>query len=68
MFWNCMYGFIVDEVMGGGKNGMRLCIFYEKRVKVYSIWNWIQNYFCIVIFIVVVFFVGIFVVIFDLIC
>lgn len=62
---NCMHGFIVDEAMGGGKNGTRLRISYEKRVKAHSIWNWIQNHPRIVIPIVAALLAGISVVIFD---
>lgn len=62
---NCMHGFIVDEALGGGKNGTRLRMSYEKRVKAHSIWNWIQNHPRIVIPVLAALLAGISVVIFD---
>ena len=41
---NCMHGFTLVEELGGGKNGTKLRISYEKRVKVHHIWNWITNH------------------------
>lgn len=62
---NCMHGFIVNEALGGGKNGTRLRLSYEKRVKAHSIWNWLTNHPRIVIPIVAALIAGISVVIFD---
>ncbi|MBE3110504.1 MAG: hypothetical protein IMZ46_08330, partial [Acidobacteria bacterium] len=41
---NCLHGFVVGEALGGGKVGTRLRISYEKRLKPYSIWNWLTSH------------------------
>lgn len=41
---NCLHGFVVGEALGGGKDGTRLRISYEKRIKPYSIWNWLTSH------------------------
>ena len=41
---NCLHGFVVSEELGGGKTGTRLRISYEKRIKPYSIWNWLTSH------------------------
>lgn len=62
---NCMHGFIVNETLGGGNNGTKLRLSYEKRVKAHSIWNWITNHPRIVIPVVAALIAGLSVVIFD---
>ncbi|KAH7321057.1 RNA12 protein-domain-containing protein [Stachybotrys elegans] len=63
---NCMHGFIVGENLGGGKDGTKLRISYEKRVKlINSIWNWISSHTRIVIPIVAALIAGISVMVFD---
>lgn len=62
---NCMHGFIVGETLGGGKNGTRLRISYEKRVNKHSIWNWLTNHPRIVIPAIAALIAGISVIIFD---
>lgn len=41
---NCMHGFTLAETLGGGKNGTRLRLSYERRVKAHHIWNWITSH------------------------
>lgn len=41
---NCLHNFVVGEALGGGKDGTRLRISYEKRIKPYSIWNWLTTH------------------------
>ncbi|ROT43568.1 RNA12 protein [Sodiomyces alkalinus F11] len=41
---NCLHGFLVTEILGGGKNGTKLRLSYERKVKAHSIWNWIVNH------------------------
>lgn len=41
---NCLHNFVVGEALGGGKDGTRLRISYEKRIKPYSIWNWLTSH------------------------
>lgn len=62
---NCMHGFIVDETLGGGKNGTRLRLSYQKRVKPHSIWNWLTSHPRIVVPVVAALIAGISVIIFD---
>lgn len=62
---NCMHGFVVGETLGGGKNGTRLRISYEKRVNKHSIWNWLTNHPRIVIPAIAALIAGISVIIFD---
>lgn len=62
---NCMHGVIVNEALGGGRNGTRLRLSYEKKVKAHSIWNWITSHPRIVIPIVAALIAGTSVLIFD---
>ncbi|KFA79843.1 hypothetical protein S40288_08849 [Stachybotrys chartarum IBT 40288] len=62
---NCMHGFVVTEDLGGGKDGTKLRMSYEKRVKSNSIWNWLSSHPRIVIPVVAALIAGISVVIFD---
>lgn len=62
---NCMHGFVVSETLGGGKNGTRLRMSYEKRVKAHSIWNWLTSHPRIVIPAIAALIAGISVIIFD---
>ncbi|KAF5538468.1 mitochondrial escape 2 [Fusarium mexicanum] len=62
---NCMHGFIVNEVLGGGKNGTKLRLSFEKRVKAHSIWNWLTNHPRIVIPVFAALVAGLSVLIFD---
>lgn len=62
---NCMHGFVVDEALGGGKNGTRLRMSYEKRVKAHSIWNWLTSHPRIVIPAIAALIAGISVMVFD---
>ncbi|KAL2759707.1 hypothetical protein ACRALDRAFT_1060288 [Sodiomyces alcalophilus JCM 7366] len=41
---NCLHGFLVTEALGGGKNGTKLRLSYERKVKAHSIWTWIINH------------------------
>lgn len=41
---NCLHGFLVPETLGGGKDGTKLRISYERKVKAHSIWTWIANH------------------------
>jgi len=62
---NCMHGFVLGESLGGGKDGTRLRMSYEKRVKPHSIWNWLTNHPRIVIPAIAALIAGISVIIFD---
>ncbi|KAM0203562.1 hypothetical protein ACHAPA_000480 [Fusarium lateritium] len=62
---NCMHGFIVSETSGGGKNGTKLRMSFEKRVKAHSIWNWLTNHPRVVIPAVAALIAGLSVLIFD---
>lgn len=62
---NCMHGFIVNEALGGGSNGTKLRLSFEKRVKAHSIWNWLTNHPRIVIPVLAALIAGLSVVIFD---
>lgn len=62
---NCMHGLVVGETLGGGKNGTRLCISYEKRAKPHSIWNWLTSHPRVVIPAIAALIAGISVIIFD---
>lgn len=62
---NCMHGFVVSETLGGGKNGTRLRMSYEKRVKAHSIWNWLTSHPRIVIPAIAALIAGVSVIIFD---
>jgi hypothetical protein len=62
---NCMHGFTVLEDLGGGKNGTKLRLSYEQRVKPHHIWNWISNHPRIVIPLVAAFIAAFTVVVFD---
>ncbi|KAF5678888.1 mitochondrial escape 2 [Fusarium heterosporum] len=62
---NCMHGFIVNEMLGGGKNGTKLRMSFEKRVKAHSVWNWLSNHPRVVIPVVAALIAGFSVLIFD---
>jgi hypothetical protein len=62
---NCMHGFVLGEDAGGGKNGTRLRMSYEKRVKAHSIWNWLTSHPRIVLPAIAALIAGISVIIFD---
>ncbi|PKS06783.1 hypothetical protein jhhlp_006857 [Lomentospora prolificans] len=62
---NCMHGFVVGESLGGGKNGTRLRISYEKKLKPHSIWNWLTSHPRLVIPVVAAMLAALTVVIFD---
>ncbi|KPM39450.1 Mitochondrial escape protein 2 [Neonectria ditissima] len=62
---NCMHGFVVSEILGGGKNGTKLRLSYEKRVKAHSIWNWLTNHPRIVLPVIAALLAGLSVVVFD---
>ena len=62
---NCMHGFVVSEVLGGGKTGTKLRLSYEQRVKAHHIWNWITSHPRIVIPIVAALLATLTVAIFD---
>lgn len=62
---NCLHGFVVEEALGGGKNGTRLRMSYEKRVKARRIWNWLSSHPRIVVPILAALLAGISVIIFD---
>ena len=62
---NCMHGFVVNESLGGGKNGTRLRMSYEKRLKPHNIWNWLTSHPRLVIPALAALIAGISVIIFD---
>ncbi|KAF0635146.1 hypothetical protein FPSE5266_11608 [Fusarium pseudograminearum] len=62
---NCMHGFIVNEILGGGTKGTKLRLSFEKRVKAHSIWNWLSNHPRIVVPVVAALLAGLSVLIFD---
>ncbi|KAK7415820.1 mitochondrial escape protein 2 [Neonectria punicea] len=62
---NCMHGFVVSETLGGGKNGTKLRLSYQKRVKAHSIWNWLTNHPRIVLPVIAALIAGLSVVVFD---
>ncbi|WYZ36599.1 hypothetical protein EsH8_II_000105 [Colletotrichum jinshuiense] len=62
---NCLHGFLVDEALGGGKNGTRLRLSYEQRVKPHNIWNWLTSHPRVVIPVVAALLAAITVAIFD---
>lgn len=62
---NCLHGLLVTEALGGGKNGTKLRLSYEQKVKAHSIWNWIMNHPRVVIPIVVGLLTAITVAVFD---
>ncbi|CAI6098510.1 hypothetical protein V2G26_001122 [Clonostachys chloroleuca] len=62
---NCMHGYIVGETLGGGLNGTRLRMSYDKRPKTNSIWDWLTNHPRIVIPVLAALLAGISVIIFD---
>lgn len=62
---NCLHGYTVDEPLGGGKNGTKLVLSYEQRVKPHHIWNWITNHPRIVIPLVAAFIAAFTVIVFD---
>lgn len=60
-----MHGYIVGASSGGGGNGTKLRMSYQKRLRPHTIWNWFTNHPRIVIPIVAALIAGISVVIFD---
>lgn len=62
---NCMHGFTVLEELGGGKNGTKLRLSYEKRLKPHHVWDWISNHPRIVIPLVAAFIAAFTVIVFD---
>ncbi|KAH8906821.1 hypothetical protein BR93DRAFT_945112 [Coniochaeta sp. PMI_546] len=62
---NCLHGFTVLEELGGGKNGTKLRLSYEQRVKPHHIWDWITNHPRIVIPLIAAFLAAFTVVVFD---
>ncbi|KAJ1338264.1 RNA12-like protein [Microdochium nivale] len=62
---NCLHGFIVPEVKGGGKSGTKLRMSYEERTKQHRAWDWMSNHPRIVIPLLVALLTGLTVVIFD---
>jgi hypothetical protein len=62
---NCLHGFLVLEELGGGKNGTKLRLSYEQKVKPHNIWNWISSHPRLVIPVVAALVAAISVVIFD---
>ncbi|KAL0941054.1 mitochondrial escape protein 2 [Colletotrichum truncatum] len=62
---NCLHGFVVGEALGGGKNGTKLRLSYEQRVKPHNIWNWLSSHPRIVVPIVAALLAAITVAIFD---
>ena len=60
-----MHGFVVGEALGGGKEGTRLRISYEKKTKPHSIWNWITSHPKLVIPLIAAMLAALSVVIFD---
>ncbi|KAI9158394.1 Mitochondrial escape protein 2 [Paramyrothecium foliicola] len=62
---NCMHGFVVDEVLGGGKDGTKLRMSYERKVKKHSIWNWLTSHPRIVVPAIAALIAGISVIVFD---
>ena len=62
---NCMHGIVITEAFGGGKNGTRLRISYERRINQHTIWNWITSHPRIVIPLVAALIATLSVIIFD---
>jgi hypothetical protein len=62
---NCMHGFVVSELHGGGKDGTMLRLSYEQKIKANWIRDWIVNHPRIVLPIVAALVAGITVAIFD---
>ncbi|TPX09964.1 uncharacterized protein E0L32_008811 [Thyridium curvatum] len=62
---NCMHGFVVPESLGGGKNGTKLRLSYEQRVKPHHIWEWLTSHPRIVIPIIAALLATVTVAIFD---
>lgn len=62
---NCMHGLAVDEALAGHKQGTRLRLSYEARVKPHSIWNWLTNHPRIVIPAIAALLAGVSVMVFD---
>jgi hypothetical protein len=62
---NCMHGFTVLEELGGGKNGTKLRLSYENRVKPHHIWDWVTNHPRIVIPLIAAFIATFTVIVFD---
>lgn len=62
---NCMHGVVVGEKLGGGLQGTKLRLSYEKRVKAHSIWNWITSHPRIVIPAIAALIAGLSVIVFD---
>lgn len=62
---NCLHGFTVPEDLGGGKNGTKLRLSYEQRVKPHHIWDWVSNHPRIVIPLIAAFIAAFTVIVFD---
>ncbi|KAI8161244.1 Mitochondrial escape protein 2 [Colletotrichum sp. SAR 10_70] len=62
---NCLHGYVVGEALGGGKNGTKLRLSYEQKVKPHNIWNWLSNHPRIVIPVVAALLAAITVAVFD---
>ncbi|SPO03933.1 related to Mitochondrial escape protein 2 [Cephalotrichum gorgonifer] len=62
---NCLHGFVVGEALGGGKEGTRLRISYERKIKPHSIWNWITSHPRLVIPVVAALLAAVTVAVFD---
>lgn len=62
---NCLHGYTVPEQEGGGKNGTKLKLRYERIIKASSIKDWLFNHPRIVIPAIAALIAGITVVIFD---
>lgn len=41
---NCLHGLVVGEALGGGKDGTKLRISFERKIRPYSIWNWLTSH------------------------
>ncbi|KAB5585489.1 RNA12 protein [Coniochaeta sp. 2T2.1] len=62
---NCLHGFTVLEQVGGGKNGTKLRLSYEQKVKPHHIWDWVTSHPRIVIPLVAAFLAAFTVIVFD---
>jgi hypothetical protein len=62
---NCLHGFTVPEDLGGGKNGTKLRLSYEQRVKPHHMWDWVSNHPRIVIPLIAAFIAAFTVIVFD---
>lgn len=62
---NCLHGMVVPEALGGGKNGTKLRLSYERIVRPHRIWDWLTNHPRIVIPVIAALVAAISVIIFD---